>query len=142
MKKEIIPAIYQLPMNEPIIPNWQIDRYGDIWGGYICKKLIDIKGDALSVGESLIYHHKDSSLEKNIRQEHYAHIVNIRFCDLIDKACEAIKKDSYLSMYDQFVCNLDSLKKDYPESLKNYLLPTVNKMKTWITALKLKDIKI
>ena len=142
MKKEVIPAIYQLPMNEPAVPDWQIDRYGDIWGGYICKRLIDIKGDALSVGEPLIYHHKDSSLEKNIRQEHYATIVNLRFCDLIDEACKGIKKDSYLSMYDQFVCNLDSLKKDCPESLKNYLLPTVEKMKAWVSALKLTNIKL
>lgn len=142
MKKEVIPAIYQLPMNEPAVLNWQIDRYGDIWGGYICKRLIDIKGDALSVGEPLIYHHKDSSLEKNIRQEHYAHIVNLQFCDLVDKACEGIKKDSYLSMYDQFVYNLDSLKKGYPESLKNYLLPMVEKMKAWVAALKLKNIKL
>lgn len=142
MKKEVIPAIYQVPMNEPVVPNWQIDRYGDIWGGYICKKLIDIKGDSLSVGEPLIYHHKDASLEKNIRQEHYGHIVNLQFCNLIDKACETIKKNSYLLMYEQFVNNLEALKKEYPESLKKYLLPTVKKMKTWVAALKLKNIKI
>lgn len=142
MKKEVIPAIYQLPMNEAIIPNWQIDRYGDIWGGYICKKFIDIKGDALSVGEPLIYHHKDSALHKNIRQEHYSHIVNLQFCDLIDLACREIKKDSYLSMYEQLTVNLGKLEPQYPEALKTYLVPTVKKMKAWVRALKLKEVRI
>ncbi len=142
MKRELIPAIYQIPMNEPIIPNWQIDRYGDIWGGYICKKLIDIKGDALSVGEPFIYHHKDSNLHKNIMQEHYSHIVNLQFCDLLDKACKKVKKADYLTMYDQLTKSLDSLRGEYPFALEAYLIPTIQKMKLWVKALKLKDFKI
>lgn len=142
MKREVIPAIYQLPMNEPIVPNWKIDRYGDIWGGYICKMLIDIKGDALSVGKPLIYHHKDSNLHKNIMQEHYSHIVNLQFCDLIELACRNIKPGSYLDMYGQLVNNLKSLESSYPAALANYILPTVKKIDMWVKALSLPHIEL
>jgi hypothetical protein len=136
MVRELIPAIYQLPMNEPAIPDWKIDRYGDIWGGFICKKLIDIRGDLLTVGEPMIYHHKQSDIMKNIRQEHYAHIVNLQFCELIELACEGIAPASYLDMYDEFSANLSSLEHAYPPSLRDYLIPTAQKMRHWVTTLR------
>src|SRR5262249_10704457 len=37
-RRAVIPAIYQLPMNVPVIPGWTINRFGDIWGGFILKK--------------------------------------------------------------------------------------------------------
>ena len=135
MRREVIPAIYQLPMNEPVIPDWRIDRYGDIWGGYICKKLIDIKGDILSVGDPLIYHHKEPELLKNIRQEHYAHLMGMRFCDLLDQACEKVSPDSYLMMYDQFTTALTSLCEQSPEYFRAYLTPACHKMRLWVDSL-------
>jgi len=136
MVKELIPAIYQLPMNEPIIPHWKIDRYGDIWGGYISKKLIDIRGDILSVGEPVIYHDKDGNIEKNILQEHYAHIVNLQFCELIARACEDIPPGNYLDMYDAFCSNLEVVSDSFPRSLEGYLKPTIEKMNKWVSALR------
>ncbi len=141
MQREVIPAIYQVPMNEPIIPNWRIDRYGDIWGGYICKKLIDIKGDLLTVGEPLIFHHKEGNVNRNMLQEHYSHIVNLQFCDIIDKACENIKPTDYLDMYEQLVTNLQKLESVYPVALKDYLKPTCARMGLWTKALRLKSVK-
>ncbi len=135
MIREVIPAIYQLPMNEPVIPNWSIDRYGDIWGGFICKKLIDIKGDLLSVGEPMIMHRKASKPDQDIRKEHYAHIVNLQFCELISEACVGIVPGSYLDMYAMFCSNLDNLRHKYPSALENYILPTIGKMNNWVRAL-------
>jgi hypothetical protein len=136
MVRELIPSIYQLPMNVPVIPDWTIDRYGDIWGGYICKKLIDIRGDILTVGEPIIFHHKKSNIMKNIIQEHYAHIVNIQFCELIEMACEGIAPGTYLDMYDAFTFNLANLEHRFPPALREYLIPTTKKMKHWVEALR------
>ena len=44
-RREVLPATYQLPMHVPVLPDEVIDRYGDIWGGFVLKMLIDIKGD-------------------------------------------------------------------------------------------------
>lgn len=140
LKREVIPAIYQLPMNEPIIPEWVINRYGDIWGGYICKKLADIKGDLVSVGEPMINHYKEDTqpeILKNIKQEHYSHIVNIAFCDILDLACADIKPSDYLGMYRELVDNLKKLSVNFPVSIKPYLDPTVVKMEQWVKALNM-----
>ncbi len=42
-RRELIPAVYQLLMHVEVVPGWVIDRYGDIWGGFILKTLMDIK---------------------------------------------------------------------------------------------------
>ena len=135
-KKELIPAIYQLPMNIPIIPNWTIDRYGDIWGGFICKKLIDRKGDYLSVGAPLIYHHKADNITKNILQEHYSHIVNLKFCEFIERACEDISPAPYIVMYENLVSNIFDLENSYPAELKTYLFDLRDKMLAWVISLR------
>lgn len=137
--KELIPAIYQLPMNEETGDGEIVDRYGDIWGGYICKKLIDIKGDIFSVGEPLIMHHKTdttSVIQKNIEQEKYSHTVNLAFCDLLDSACEDITPSDYLTMYENLTENLSGLADHYPPSLSDYLKRTVGKMGSWTQALR------
>lgn len=136
-KKELIPAIYQLPMNEYAIPHWGIDRYGDIWGGYICKLLADIKGDLITVGEPMIMHHQEDThhgILKNIQQEHYSHIVDLHFCDLIKEACAGIESSDYLSMYESFVDNISASAP--PPALKSYLEPTTQKMRYWAEALR------
>ena len=134
LKREVIPALYQFPMNESVIPNWTIDRYGDIWGGFVCKKLIDIRGDNLSIGEPRIMHHKNDTqagILRNITQEHYAHIVNLQFCDLLDAACLNIPPDNYLNMYKNLVDNLYTLRDQWPDEMSAYLVPTLKKMKQW-----------
>jgi len=142
LKREVIPAIYQLPMNEPVVPEWVINRYGDIWGGYICKKLADIKGDIVSVGEPMINHYKEDTQKeilRNIRQEHYSHIVNMTFCDILDEACAGIGSSDYLSMYRDLVENMKKLRGSFPVSIKPYLEPTVVKMGQWVEALSMNN---
>src|SRR5262249_31245447 len=34
-RRALIPAVYQLPMHIEVAPGWVIDRYGDIWGGFV-----------------------------------------------------------------------------------------------------------
>jgi hypothetical protein len=101
--------------------------------------LMDIRGDLLSVGEPLIHHRKEDTHEgvlKNIRQEHYAHIVNLQFCDLVQQACEGIASNDYLSMYEAFVENLEDKSSSFPAALKTYMIPTYRKMRLWVTALR------
>lgn len=52
------------------MPGWVVDRYGDIWGGFILKTLMDLRGEALAVGEPMIDHLKEGDFLRNIWQEH------------------------------------------------------------------------
>lgn len=82
-RREVIPAVYQLPMAVDVMPGWRIDRYGDIWGGFILKTLLDIRGEALSVGAPMIRHLKEGNFHRNIWQEHLCHLVNDEFDELL-----------------------------------------------------------
>ena len=73
-RKEIIPAVYQLLMHIEVMPGWVIDRYGDIWGGFILKTLMDIKGEAMAVGEPMINHLKEGS--HDLRQSRRLEFMN------------------------------------------------------------------
>ena len=87
-----------LPVMIQIMPNWPIDRYGDIWGGHILKLLLDIRGDEMSVGGPLVRHLRAGPMEQNIRREHLAHLVNEEFINLLLSLCSEIKPQSYLDM--------------------------------------------
>ena len=63
-RRELIPAVYQLPMHVEVMPGWVVDRYGDIWGGFILKTLMDLKNEAMAVGEPMINHLKEGKLHK------------------------------------------------------------------------------
>ena len=75
-RRELIPVVYQFPMHVEVMPGWVIDRYGDIWGGFVLKTLMDLKGDAMAVGEPMIRHLKEGDYLRNIWQEHICHLVN------------------------------------------------------------------
>jgi hypothetical protein len=100
-KKEIIPAIYQLPMHIEVIPGWPIDRYGDIWGGFILKTLMDIKGDNMTVGAPMISHLKEGDFQGNIWQEHLCHMYNDEFIKFLNNSRDFIEKSCYLNMVAQ-----------------------------------------
>lgn len=97
-RRELIPAVYQLPMNIEVFPNWVVDRYGDIWGGYILKTLMDLKNEAMAVGEPMISHVKDGDYTRNIWQEHMCHFINDEFVDLLLRVRETIGATDYLDM--------------------------------------------
>jgi hypothetical protein len=83
-RRELIPAVYQLPMAVDVMPGWRIDRYGDIWGGFITKALMDLRGDDFAVGAPMITHLKEGNCLRNVWQEHICHLVNDEFITLVD----------------------------------------------------------
>jgi len=97
-RRSVIPAIYQLPMNVEVMPGWTINRYGDIWGGYILKTLMDRRGDCLSVGQPLVRHSRLGHASSNVRSEHLAHLVNEEFIELVAQASETLESNEYTVM--------------------------------------------
>ncbi|MGB3677471.1 MAG: hypothetical protein WA969_02440, partial [Candidatus Microthrix parvicella] len=82
-RRELIPAIYQVPMPVPLIDGWKIDRFGDIWGGFILKTLMDARGDRMSVGGPMVRHEKRRDFGHNLVQEHVGHLLNDEFVELV-----------------------------------------------------------
>jgi len=99
--RSVIPAVYQFPMHVEVIPNWVIDRYGDIWGGFVLQTLAARRGDVVSVGGPTIRHCKQGDFKRNMWQEHTAHLVNDEFISVIQAAGRKIQPASYLDMMRQ-----------------------------------------
>lgn len=135
-RKEIIPVVYQLPMHVEVAPGWVIDRFGDIWGGFILKMLMDIKGEGLAAGEPMINHLRDGNYLRNLWQEHVCHLVNDEFIDLMKEAGEAIRPTEYLDMMAELNEGLKDKTGGASALLKPYLAHLTVAMDAWIKALQ------
>jgi hypothetical protein len=54
-RREIIPAFYQLPMDEN---EWDVGRFDDIWSGLFLKRACDVLGGKIYNGDPLCEHNK------------------------------------------------------------------------------------
>lgn len=95
MSPAVVPAAYQFPMHVPILDGHVIDRFGDIWGGFVLKRLMDVNGDLMTVGEPLIDHLKEGAWARNAWQEHLAHLVNDEFVAMLVSATVDFRPDTY-----------------------------------------------
>lgn len=98
---EAVPAFYQLPMNIEIC-NARLDRFGDIWSGYILKKLADVRGDLVTIGEPLVTHTKAGNTNRETRVEHFGHLLENYFYRFVDEAAAKVTPADYAPMYAQF----------------------------------------
>lgn len=134
-RRSVIPAVYQLPMMVEIMPGWHIDRYGDIWAGYILKTLLDIRGDRMSVGGPLVRHLLTGPMQRNIRREHIGHLVNEEFLDILESMRADVKPGDYLDMMRQVHEILCSQTESASPLLRTYLRALTVSMGAWISAL-------
>ncbi len=130
-RRELIPAVYQLPMHVEVMPGWVVDRYGDIWGGFTLKTLMDLRGELMSVGGPMIRHRKEGSFERNIWQEHLAHLVNSEFLSIIAMAREQIQPADYLTMMAQMSEILARERESCSVILGRYLDVEIPAMQAW-----------
>jgi len=135
LRREVIPAVYQLPMHLPALPHWPIDRYGDIWGGFILKTLMDRKGEAMAVGEPMINHVKEGDPRRNVWQEHVCHLVNDEFIALCVAAGAEIPLGSYLDMMSAMAGRLRCRVAGASPLLRGYLAVLCDSMELWVEAL-------
>jgi len=54
-RREVIPAFYQLPMDDN---RWDVGRFDDIWSGLFLKRAVDVLGKQIYNGDPLCEHNK------------------------------------------------------------------------------------
>ena len=135
-RRAIIPAIYQLTMPVEIMPQWDINRYGDIWGGFILKMLMDLRQEFMSVGEPMVHHLRLGAIAENARKEHLGHLVNEEFLGLLDEVCNNIDRTTYLEMMVQLQQEFRRLAPSATPILRLYLPKLDESMGAWISALR------
>ena len=81
-KREVIPAFYQLPMDDN---KWKIGRFDDIWSGIFIKKACDLLGKHVISGFPLCEHDKASrSTFKDLNAEVPALELNEHLWEILD----------------------------------------------------------
>lgn len=98
---ELTPAYYFLP--DVWVDGWQLSRHDDIWGGYVAKKLMDLRGDLLAFGAPVVEHTKQTRLERVVVLEQWMHVMSVPFYDLVDEAVGEVAPGPYPDMYAHFV---------------------------------------
>lgn len=98
---ELAPAYFFMP--DVWIKGWQLSRHDDIWGGYVVKKLMDVRGDLVSYGGPVVEHMRQSSLNKVIVVEHYMHLMATDFYAIVDEAVSRVRPAGYAEMFGHFV---------------------------------------
>jgi hypothetical protein len=136
-RREAIPAVYQLPMAVDVMPGWRIDRYGDIWGGFILKTLLDIRGDLMSAGGPMIRHLKEGDFQRNIWQEHVCHLVNDEFDGLLAGFTGGpdARHADYTELMARLADHLGGAAPDASPLLGGYLRHLASAMRAWVDAL-------
>jgi hypothetical protein len=135
-RREVLPAAYQLPMHVEVMPGWVVDRYGDIWGGFILKTLMDIRGDAMAVGGPMIRHIKEGNYLRNVWQEHICHLVNDEFLAVLRRAAEDVRPAAYVDMMGQLTERFRALSPSCSSLLRPYLDHLDGCMRAWVAALE------
>jgi hypothetical protein len=134
-RRELIPAVYQLPMHIEVLPGWVIDRYGDIWGGHILKTLMDVRGDAMVAGGPMILHLKEGNFTRNIWQEHVCHLVNEEFLNILANARENIRSADYVEMMKALNEEFRRATPTCSSLLKPYFEHLTPSLESWLLAL-------
>jgi hypothetical protein len=79
-RPEFTPAMYFLLMG----PDHAYDRFGDIWGGVLAKRVADHLGLAVNSGSPAIRHERASNVWSNLRKESRGLEVNETFWRAVD----------------------------------------------------------
>jgi len=127
-KKEIIPAFYQLPMDDDI---WKIGRFEDIWSGIFIKRLCDTMDKNIISGFPLCVHNKaPRSTFKDLMTEGPAMEINEFLWKIVD-GIDFNSKD-YFGMYAQLA---DTLERGEWKFLNGEFLNFMGaKMNLWLKA--------
>ncbi|ERH10145.1 MAG: putative glucan-protein synthase, RGP family protein [halophilic archaeon J07HX64] len=94
-RREVIPAFYQLPMDDN---EWSVGRFDDIWSGVFLKRACDVLGKQIYTGRPLCEHNKaPRSTFDDLHNEAAGLELNEHVWRLVDDA--AADADSYEAAY-------------------------------------------
>ncbi|EMA41318.1 Alpha-1,4-glucan-protein synthase, UDP-forming [Halococcus morrhuae DSM 1307] len=133
-RREVIPAFYQLPMDDN---PWDVGRFDDIWSGVFLKRACDVLGTEIVTGGPLCKHNKaERSTFDDLRSELPALDANERLWRAVDDA--AADADSYAGA---FAAMADALvERDWSDCENGEFLPYVGEyMHDWLACLDALD---
>ncbi|KAA9397415.1 alpha-1 4-glucan-protein synthase [Haloarcula sp. CBA1130] len=95
-RREVIPAFYQLPMDDN---EWDVGRFDDIWSGVFLKRACDVLDKQIYNGDPLCEHNKaPRSTFSDLTNEVHGLELNEHVWEIVDEA--GADADSYAEVFD------------------------------------------
>jgi len=95
-RREVVPAFYQLPMDDN---EWAVGRFDDIWSGVFLKRACDVLGKQIYNGDPLCEHNKaPRSTFSDLTNEVHGLELNEHVWEIVDEAGE--DADSYAEVFE------------------------------------------
>jgi hypothetical protein len=128
-RREVVPAFYQLPMDDN---EWGVGRFDDIWSGVFLKRAADVLGDSVLTGYPLCEHNKaPRSTFDDLASEAAALELNEHVWRLVDDAGE--DAESYAEAYTAMADALLAADPDYRNA--DFLAHVGEYMHDWLACL-------
>jgi hypothetical protein len=115
-RPEFTPAMYFLLMG----PDYPFDRFGDIWGGVLAKRIADHLGLAVNSGSPAVLHQRASNVFTNLEKESRGLARNETFWRAVDSV--VLTAETVTGAYAQLADRL---------GLEEEFVPIRNAMRTW-----------
>ncbi len=96
---------------------------------------MDLKGEAMAVGEPMINHVKEGDYTRNIWQEHICHLINDEFLELLSEIETTITPGDYLEMMKALNAGFKEHIGAASPMFKPYLEHLCTAMTAWTTSL-------
>ncbi|WP_424004502.1 alpha-1 4-glucan-protein synthase [Haloarcula salina] len=95
-RREVVPAFYQLPMDDN---EWAVGRFDDIWSGVFLKRACDVLGKQIYNGDPLCEHNKaPRSTFSDLTNEVHGLELNEHVWEIVDEAGD--DADSYAEVFE------------------------------------------
>ncbi len=125
LRREIIPAFYQLYMNYQ-----SVDRFDDIWSGIIVKRIADHLGDPVSLGPPVVVHRKRSrDLFLDLAKEARGMAINEILWRLVDSA--ELTDGTYHGCYIEMTNHLRDSLNQFADPYRKFFTKQVEMMSLW-----------
>lgn len=131
---EILPCFYDV-MQGYSFKGLKIDRYSDVWAGFLAKKAIDHMGDKITVGQPLSKHIRNShNLLNDLKMELWGMLLTEKFVDWLESV--NIKGNTYIESYDYLSKDMKkNLAPSFDDSIiRKYFEKLSNAMNVWTKA--------
>jgi hypothetical protein len=131
--REILPCFYYVAMGFPV-KGMTIDRYGDIWAGYLARKVIDGMSDRVAYGYPVTVHKRNRhDLLKDLQQELWGMIFTEDWIKILGSICLTSK--DYSSLYLELAGALEQTAKQtgrFTPEMCSILEKVAHNMKVWL----------
>jgi hypothetical protein len=131
--RDTIPAFYFVPVGDPI-GGVACDRYGDIWAGFFCKKVIDHLGDRITFGNPACDHRRNvHRLLQDLEVEMWSVVLTDQLADHLArwKLTGKTYSEAYLELADHLE-RAEWKHKNHAAGMKAFFGHMARSMRVWV----------